>query len=163
MFVYILYGLFILSCVVLIVVILLQPGKADAGALFSSSVSSTAFGPRGTASLLAKITIGAAAAFMLIALMLALPSITRFSRPAGLLASRVGGGCHRYLHYRGRLAAHVTSVSQGRSRPRRRLRSSASAWAAERLRGIAASRARTFAEVEHSSSRRTKSFRGTRP
>lgn len=73
---YILYGLFILSCVVLIVSILLQPGKADAGALFSSSLSSTAFGPRGTASLLAKITIGAAAAFMLIALVLALPSLS---------------------------------------------------------------------------------------
>ncbi|HEX7295214.1 MAG TPA: preprotein translocase subunit SecG [Pyrinomonadaceae bacterium] len=72
---YILYGLFILSCIILIVVILLQPGKADAGALFSSSISSTAFGPRGTASLLAKITIGAAAAFMLIALVLALPSL----------------------------------------------------------------------------------------
>jgi preprotein translocase subunit SecG len=72
---YILYGLFILACFVLIVVILLQPGKADAGALFSSTLSSTAFGPRGTASLLAKITIGAAAAFMLIALVLALPSL----------------------------------------------------------------------------------------
>ena len=76
MLTYILYGLFVLSCVILIVVILLQPGKADAGALFSSSLSSTAFGPRGTASLLAKITIGAAAAFMLIALMLALPAFT---------------------------------------------------------------------------------------
>jgi preprotein translocase subunit SecG len=75
LFTYILYGVFILSCVVLIVSILLQPGKADAGALFSSSLSSTAFGPRGTASLLAKITIGAAAAFMLVALMLALPSL----------------------------------------------------------------------------------------
>jgi preprotein translocase subunit SecG len=73
---YILYGLFILSCFVLVVVILLQPGKADAGALFSSSLSSTAFGPRGTASLLAKITIGAAAAFMLIALTLGLPILT---------------------------------------------------------------------------------------
>ena len=72
---YLLYGLFILACFVLIVVILLQPGKADAGALFSSSLSSTAFGPRGTASLLAKITIGAAAAFMLIALTLSLPSL----------------------------------------------------------------------------------------
>ena len=76
MLVYTLYGLFILSCIVLVVTILLQPGKSDAGALFSSSVSSTAFGPRGTASILAKITIGAAAAFMLIALMLALPSLT---------------------------------------------------------------------------------------
>jgi len=70
---YILYTLFILSCIVLVVVILLQPGKADAGALFSNTLSSTAFGPRGTASLLAKITIGAAVAFMLIALALGLP------------------------------------------------------------------------------------------
>ena len=76
MLAYLLYGLFVLSCVVLIVVVLLQPGKADAGALFSSSVSSTAFGPRGTASILSKITIGAAAAFMLIALMLSIPGIT---------------------------------------------------------------------------------------
>ena len=72
----VLYSLFVLACVVLIVVILLQPGKADAGALFSSSLSSTAFGPRGTASLLAKITIGAAGVFMLIALILALPSLS---------------------------------------------------------------------------------------
>ncbi len=73
MLTYILYTLFILSCLVLVVVILLQPGKADAGALFSNTLSSTAFGPRGTASLLAKITIGAAVAFMLIALALGLP------------------------------------------------------------------------------------------
>jgi preprotein translocase subunit SecG len=73
---YILYSLFILSCIILVVVILLQPGKADAGALFSNTLSSTAFGPRGTASLLAKITIGAAAAFMLIALTLGLPLLS---------------------------------------------------------------------------------------
>jgi preprotein translocase subunit SecG len=73
---YILYGLFVLSCFILVVVILLQPGKSDAGALFSNTISSTAFGPRGTASLLAKITIGAAAAFMLIALTLGLPALT---------------------------------------------------------------------------------------
>ena len=71
-----LYILFILSSIVLIVSILLQPGKADAGALFSSSISSTAFGPRGTQTLLAKITIGAAAAFMLIALTLSPPAIS---------------------------------------------------------------------------------------
>ncbi|MFZ0062381.1 MAG: preprotein translocase subunit SecG [Pyrinomonadaceae bacterium] len=76
MLTYLLYGLFILACVVLVVTVLLQPGKADAGALFSSSVSSTAFGPRGTQSILSKITIGAAAAFMLLALMLSLPAIT---------------------------------------------------------------------------------------
>ncbi len=76
MLTYVLYGLFILSCFVLILAVLLQPGKADAGALFTSSVSSTAFGPRGTQTLLAKITIVAAAAFMLIALTLALPGLT---------------------------------------------------------------------------------------
>jgi preprotein translocase subunit SecG len=70
---YVLYGLFILTCIVLVVAVLLQPGKADAGALFSSSVSSTAFGPRGTQTILAKLTIGAAALFMLIALILSLP------------------------------------------------------------------------------------------
>ena len=75
MLAYLFYGLFILSCVILIVAVLLQPGKADAGALFSSSVSSTAFGPRGTQTLLSKITIGAAAGFMLIALCLSLPFI----------------------------------------------------------------------------------------
>ena len=73
---YLLYGLFIFSCLVLVVVILLQPGKSGAGDLFSSNLSSTAFGPRGTASVLAKLTIGAAAAFMLIALMLSLPGIS---------------------------------------------------------------------------------------
>ena len=76
MLTYTLYGLFFLSCLVLVVVILLQPGKSGAGDLFSSNVSSTAFGPRGTASILSKITIGAAAAFMLIALMLSLPAVT---------------------------------------------------------------------------------------
>jgi preprotein translocase subunit SecG len=65
-----------LSCIVLIVAVLLQPGKADAGALFTSSVSSTAFGPRGTQTILAKITIGAAALFMLSALTLSLPIVT---------------------------------------------------------------------------------------
>ena len=76
MLTYVLYAIFILSCIVLIIAVLLQPGKADAGALFSSSVSSTAFGPRGTQTLLAKFTIGAAAAFMLTALALSLPFVT---------------------------------------------------------------------------------------
>lgn len=74
--IYVLYTIFILACLVLVVAVLLQPGKADAGALFSSSVSSTAFGPRGTQTLLAKITIGAAAAFMLAGLALSLPFVT---------------------------------------------------------------------------------------
>jgi preprotein translocase subunit SecG len=67
---YTLFTIFILACIVLIISVLLQPGKADAGALFTSSISSTAFGPRGTQTILAKITIGAAATFMIVALLL---------------------------------------------------------------------------------------------
>jgi len=74
--VYFLYGLFFLSCFVLIAAVLLQPGKTDAGALFTSNVSSTAFSPRGTATVLSKITIVAAAVFMLSALFLAMPALT---------------------------------------------------------------------------------------
>jgi preprotein translocase subunit SecG len=67
---YTLFTIFILSCIVLIISVLLQPGKADAGALFTSSISSTAFGPRGTQTILAKITVVAAATFMIVALLL---------------------------------------------------------------------------------------------
>jgi protein translocase SecG subunit len=69
---YLLYGIFLLACIVLIVSVLLQPGKADAGSLFTSSISSAAFGPRGTQTILAKITIGAAATFFIVALLLGL-------------------------------------------------------------------------------------------
>jgi preprotein translocase subunit SecG len=69
---YLLYGLFILACLSLVISVLLQPGKADAGQLFTSSISSTAFGPRGTQSVLAKITIGAAITFFLAALLLSM-------------------------------------------------------------------------------------------
>jgi len=74
--VYILYGLFFLSCIVLVAAVLLQPGKTDAGALFTSNVSSTAFSPRGTATVLSKVTIAAAATFMLSALFLSMPALT---------------------------------------------------------------------------------------
>jgi preprotein translocase subunit SecG len=76
MLVTLLYILFFISCLVLVATILLQPGKADAGALFTSNISSTAFGPRGTQSVLSRITIGAAISFMLTALLLAMPAIT---------------------------------------------------------------------------------------
>jgi len=56
--------------------VLLQPGKTDAGALFTSNVSSSALAPRGTATVLSKITIGAAAVFMLSALFLSMPALT---------------------------------------------------------------------------------------
>lgn len=71
-----LYIIFFISCIVLIGTVLLQPGKTDAGALFTSGVSNTSTNPRGTASVLAKATITASVVFMLSALMLSLPAIT---------------------------------------------------------------------------------------
>ncbi len=72
---YILYILFFISCVVLIASVLLQPGKTDAGALFTSNISSTAFQPRGSQTILSKMTIAAATVFMLSALLLAMPAL----------------------------------------------------------------------------------------
>ncbi len=71
-----LFVVFFFSCLVLVVSVLLQPGKTDAGALFTSGVSSTALNPRGTASVLSKLTIVAATVFMLSALFLSLPAFT---------------------------------------------------------------------------------------
>ena len=73
--IYILYTIFIISCVVLVAAVLLQPGKTDAGALFTSNISSSAFGPRGTATVLSKLTIGAAVVFFLMALLISMPAI----------------------------------------------------------------------------------------
>jgi len=71
---YVLYTLFFVSCILLVGSVLLQPGKTDAGALFTSNVSSNAFGPRGTATVLSKITIAAAIVFMLSALLISMPA-----------------------------------------------------------------------------------------
>jgi len=71
-----LYIIFFISCIVLVGAVLLQPGKTNAGALFTSNVSSNAFAPRGTATILSKITIGAASVFMVSALLLAMPAIS---------------------------------------------------------------------------------------
>ena len=74
--IYVLYTVFFVACVVLIAAVLLQPGKTDAGALFTSNVSSAAFGPRGTASVLSKLTIAAAVVFMLSALLISMPALS---------------------------------------------------------------------------------------
>jgi preprotein translocase subunit SecG len=74
--IYILYAIFFLSCIVLVASVLLQPGKTDAGALFTSNISSTAFNPRGTQTVLSKITIAAAVGFMVSALLISMPALT---------------------------------------------------------------------------------------
>ena len=67
--------LYIISCLVLIMFVLLQPGKSDASAVFGGGVNSAAFGPRGTQTVLAKITITAAISFFLIAFLFSIPGL----------------------------------------------------------------------------------------
>jgi preprotein translocase subunit SecG len=58
--------LHVIICVVLIVAVLLQSGKAaDLAGSFGGVGSQTAFGPRGATTLLAKVTTGAAILFMI--------------------------------------------------------------------------------------------------
>lgn len=72
---YILMVLYVLSCLVLILFVLLQPGKSDAAAVFGGGVNSAAFGPRGTQTVLAKVTIGAAIIFFLTAFLFSIPGL----------------------------------------------------------------------------------------
>lgn len=75
--VYVLYTLYILACVFLILVVLLQSGKGgDVAAAFGGAGSQTAFGPRGAQKPLEKATIVAAVIFMFLALIFSLPGIT---------------------------------------------------------------------------------------
>ena len=59
---------FVLNCLVLIIVVLLQSGKAaDLAGAFGGAGSQTAFGPRGAANVLSKATTWGAVMFMLCA------------------------------------------------------------------------------------------------
>lgn len=63
----------VVVCVFLVIVVLLQSGKAaDLAGAFGGMGSQTAFGPRGAATVLSKATTFAAAAFMLTSLTLAI-------------------------------------------------------------------------------------------
>jgi preprotein translocase subunit SecG len=75
--IYLLYTIYVLACVFLILVILLQSGKGgDVAAAFGGAGSQTAFGPRGAQKPLEKATIIAAITFMLLALIFSLPGVT---------------------------------------------------------------------------------------
>jgi preprotein translocase subunit SecG len=72
---WLLTGFFILNCLVLIVVVLLQSGKAaDLAGAFGGAGSQTAFGPRGAANVLSTATTWCAVMFMLCAMALVLRS-----------------------------------------------------------------------------------------
>jgi preprotein translocase subunit SecG len=72
---WLLTGFFILNCLVLIIVVLLQSGKAaDLAGAFGGAGSQTAFGPRGAANVLSTATTWCAVMFMLCAMALVLRS-----------------------------------------------------------------------------------------
>jgi preprotein translocase subunit SecG len=74
--IYVLYAIYVLACVFLILVVLLQSGKGgDVAAAFGGAGSQTAFGPRGAQKPLEKATIIAAAVFMLLALLFSVPGV----------------------------------------------------------------------------------------
>src|SRR2546421_1168731 len=90
---WLLSGFFILNCLVLIIVVLLQSGKAaDLAGAFGGAGSQTAFGPRGAANVLSKATTWCAVMFMLCAFAMVLRTdkavgqgnsiLERVSRPA---------------------------------------------------------------------------------
>ena len=90
--VYLLTTLHVIVCLFLVVVVLLQSGKAaDLAGAFGGMGSQTAFGPRGTATLLSKWTTIAAAVFMITSLSLALVQ-TRTSGSSSSVVDRVKPG-----------------------------------------------------------------------
>ena len=89
---WLLTSFFILNCLVLIIVVLLQSGKAaDLAGAFGGAGSQTAFGPRGAANVLSKATTWCAVMFMLCAMAMVLRTdkavggnsiLERVSKPA---------------------------------------------------------------------------------
>ena len=79
----------ILVCIFLIIVVLLQSGKAaDLAGAFGGMGSQTAFGPRGSATLLSKATTISAVLFMITSLSLSILA----TRNAGLGTTVLEGG-----------------------------------------------------------------------
>jgi preprotein translocase subunit SecG len=72
---YILYGIFIIASLLLIGVVLLQPGKGDA-AIFGGGGSQTVFGPSGAQKPLERVTLVAASLFMILSFVFTIPGIT---------------------------------------------------------------------------------------
>ena len=89
---YLLWIIHIIVCLFLIIVVLLQSGKAaDLAGAFGGMGSQTAFGPRGSATLLSKATTISAVLFMVTSLSLSILA----TRNAGLGTSVLEGGGSR--------------------------------------------------------------------
>jgi len=99
--VYLITALHIIICFFLIIVVLLQSGKAaDLAGAFGGMGSQTVFGPRGTATVLSKATTIAASLFMITALTLVIlennrspstGSVLEHSRKAAAAAQKNSG------------------------------------------------------------------------
>lgn len=75
---------FVMNCLVLIIVVLLQSGKAaDLAGAFGGAGSQTAFGPRGAATILSQATTWCAVMFMICALALMIRSNKAFELGGG--------------------------------------------------------------------------------
>jgi preprotein translocase subunit SecG len=87
--VYLLGTIHVLLCFFLIIVVLLQSGKAaDLAGAFGGMGSQTVFGPRGTATVLSKATTIAASLFMLTSLALAIMSSRSAPASSSVLQNR---------------------------------------------------------------------------
>jgi preprotein translocase subunit SecG len=85
---YLLIGIYVIVCFLLIVVILLQQGKGgDIANAFGGGASQAVFGARAGATLLTKLTTGLAAAFVVLSLTLAVWG----QRGPGSVLGGVGG------------------------------------------------------------------------
>ncbi len=83
--IYLVTAIHILVCFFIIVVVLLQSGTSgDISAAFGGQGSQTAFGPRGAASVLSKVTTWSAVAFMLTSITLSVYA-SRRSGPGSVL------------------------------------------------------------------------------
>jgi preprotein translocase subunit SecG len=84
MWLYVLVPIYVIVCVFLILVVLLQQGKgADVSAAFGASSSQTAFGARGATTLLEKITTWSFVAFSVLAVTI---SLIEARRPGSVLS-----------------------------------------------------------------------------
>ena len=89
--VYLLTALHVLVCFFLIIVVLLQSGKAaDLAGAFGGMGSQTAFGPRGSATLLAKVTTISAIVFMLTSMSLSIVATKTSGQGSSILESQPG-------------------------------------------------------------------------
>jgi preprotein translocase subunit SecG len=90
---WLLTAFYVMNCLVLIIVVLLQSGKAaDLAGAFGGAGSQTAFGPRGAATLLSQATTWCAVMFMICAMALVLRTdkatgqgnsiLEKYSKPA---------------------------------------------------------------------------------